>query len=279
MKKLLLILSLLIGVANAQPRIFFYANTKATIVSYDPDAQAFFTATGITDATIKNAVNTLVLSAKANGWWSKCIAIYPMVGGTSSTCAVNLKSPGTFDLTFTGSWTISSDGIQGDGSTTYANTGIVPSTDLTYEDTHISIWSRTNVAEQSYDMGAVSSSSSRISFHLKWTDNNFYGDQYNSVSQRTIFSNSSTAAYFLDTRTSSTDHTVYRNGISQNINSSINTGSLPGISIYIGNANGDLTGRYSTRQYSFASVGDGISSSMAADMYSDIQTFQTALSR
>ena len=61
-------------------------------ISYDSDAQSFFTATGITDITIKSAINSLVLSAKSNGWWSKCYVIYPFVGGSSTTCSYNLKN-------------------------------------------------------------------------------------------------------------------------------------------------------------------------------------------
>ena len=38
--------------------------------------------------------------------WSKLIFIYPIIGGTSTSVAVNAKSPGTYNLTHTGSPTI-----------------------------------------------------------------------------------------------------------------------------------------------------------------------------
>ena len=52
------------------------------VFGLDPDAQAFLTATGITDATISGAINTLVLNLKGFNLWSKMYAVYPFVGGT-----------------------------------------------------------------------------------------------------------------------------------------------------------------------------------------------------
>ena len=92
----------------------------------DPDAQAFLTATGITDPTIEGAINTLVIDLKAASLWTKMYAIYPFVGGTSTTCKYNLVDPqdtnAAFRIDFAGSWTFTSSGVQGGGSNNYANT-------------------------------------------------------------------------------------------------------------------------------------------------------------
>jgi len=47
--------------------------------SIDPAAAAYFAATGLTGATEKAAVNTLVRSLKSAGLWSKMKAVYPFV--------------------------------------------------------------------------------------------------------------------------------------------------------------------------------------------------------
>jgi hypothetical protein len=47
--------------------------------SFDPDYQAFITATGITQPTQSAALETLVSDLKSYGLWSKMKAIYPMV--------------------------------------------------------------------------------------------------------------------------------------------------------------------------------------------------------
>jgi len=71
-----------------------------TILSTDPDANAFLTATGITDITIASAVGTLVEDLKGYGLWSKIYVLYPFVGGTATTHKFNLKDPRDLDVAF-----------------------------------------------------------------------------------------------------------------------------------------------------------------------------------
>ena len=86
---------------------------------FDPDAQAFITAAGITDTTQKNAINTLVLDLKAYAIWPKFIAIYPYVGGTATTHKFNLVDPlddnAAFRITWNGGVTHNANGITGNG--------------------------------------------------------------------------------------------------------------------------------------------------------------------
>jgi hypothetical protein len=95
-------------------------------VAYDPDAQAFITAAGITDNTQKSAINTLVLDMKGFGIWTKMKAIYPFVGGTATTHKFNLKNPldtdAAFRLVFNGGWTHSANGALPNGTNGYADT-------------------------------------------------------------------------------------------------------------------------------------------------------------
>ena len=90
------------------------------------DAQKFILAAGITDATQKSAINTLVDDLKTYGIWSKTKAIYPMVGGTATTHKYNLKDPrdldAAFRLSFSGGWTHSSNGALPNGITAYSDT-------------------------------------------------------------------------------------------------------------------------------------------------------------
>lgn len=67
--------------------------------------------------------------------WSRLIAIYPMAGATSSSVAVNAKSPGTYNLTHTGSPTINAGSwIVYNGSSQYSDTGFTPSNSNTTSD-------------------------------------------------------------------------------------------------------------------------------------------------
>lgn len=89
---------------------------------------AFFTAAGINDQDIKDAVNQLYFSLYDAGFWQKMDAIYPFVGGTAQAHKFNLKSPldtdGAYRLTFAndvvGAHT--SAGYVLNGTDRYANT-------------------------------------------------------------------------------------------------------------------------------------------------------------
>ena len=127
-------------------------------VSNDADAQAFIDAAGITDATQQSAINTLVTDLKGYGIWTKMKAIYPFVGGTSSTHKWNLKDPrdldAAFRLVFAGGITHSSTGALWNGTNGYANTYLSPATSLTTSSGHFSYYSRSNPANAAqYEMG------------------------------------------------------------------------------------------------------------------------------
>lgn len=91
----------------------------------------FLAATGITDATIISALNTLYADLVTYGLWSKMIAIYPFVGGTAATHKFNFKDPqdtnAAFRLVFSGGWTHSATGALPNGVNAYANTFLSPS--------------------------------------------------------------------------------------------------------------------------------------------------------
>lgn len=128
-------------------------------IPLDPDAQAFLTAAGISDATIINAINTLCLDLKSNNLWTKMKAIYPFVGGTASTHKWNLKDPRDLDaayrLVFNGGVTHNSNGTTFNGTNGYANTYLSPSGALTANSNHLSLYSRTSTQRVSgaNDMG------------------------------------------------------------------------------------------------------------------------------
>ena len=112
------------------------SNTVTPTSAVDPDAQAFITAAAITNPTQQAAINTLVVDLKGYNIWTKFKAIYPIVGGVASSHAVNLKTPGTFNLTFGTGWTHNSNGMT--SLNTFAQTGIQPSTVLGLNDSHLS---------------------------------------------------------------------------------------------------------------------------------------------
>ena len=85
----------------------------------------------------------------------------------------------------------------------------------------------------------------------------------------------------LTSRTNNTTHKSYRNGIQLGVTDTIaNAGNvMPSIPLYLGAANGPPISAYSTKQYAFASIGNGLTDTEAAALYTAVQAFQTTLSR
>lgn len=247
----------------------------------DPDAAAFITATGITDATIISAINTLVLNAKSNGWWTKCSFIYPFVGGTSSTCSYNLKNTATFQITWNGSVTFASNGITGNGSTGYGDTGYNPSINATIDDSHLSIYMSTTDTNDSTDIGSFDSGNSFILRPYYGSKAGENTEMYSGTESVTATSVTTAVGYSMGSRISNTDLHLYKNGSSVGSYITARTGSLPNqnICLLALGFNGGSPVQYSSRTSSFATGGLGISSTLANTMYNDILTFNTALGR
>jgi len=265
----------------------------STAPAYDADATAFFTAASITDTTQKSAVNTLVLSLKSANIWTKIKALYPIVGGVASSHSVNLKQPGTFNLSFATGWTHSSTGMTPNGAT-YANTSLIPNTHLTSNTHHLSFYSRTELSSSASDLAcqSIQAASSQYGYMILSARDTVinvgpYFQQQTQNSNRLNPAITSTAGFYNGSRTSSTSFKAYVNGslVGTNTNTASSISSyLPVNSLYLGafnlNNNGVIsTLSYSTRECSFASIGDGLSDAEALSFYNAVQTYQTTLGR
>lgn len=253
----------------------------------DSDAVAFLTATQITDNTIKQAINTFVTSLKTNNIWTKFKAIYPFVGGTSETHKYNLKDPrdanNAFRITFYGGWTHSSTGALPNGFNTYADTYLVPSTDLPLNSTHFSYYSRTNASTQSAELG-MQNSFGRIITNISWSNGISYTDQYNSSSNRISQSQANSLGLYSSNRVNTNTLKYFKNGVQMsttNTNTASPNSSNLNISIFIGNFNnfGSPGNDYSTKQVSFFAMGEGLTDSEISNLYTSVQALQTTLNR
>jgi len=253
------------------------------VPSIDPDAEAFLTAAAITDPTITSAIDTLVVQLKADGIWTKMKALYPFVGGTASTHKFNLKNPldtnAAFRLVFNGGWTHSSTGIQGNGVNGYANTFFTPSVEYSVVDNaHFSMYSRLNQSQKDVDLGVLSGTYFALAIYRSDQGNRtFYN--LNNTTAAIVIDNSSVGFY--NGTISGTAQKGFKNGVIHASNT-ISAGPLPTSSVTIStiNVNGiPNAGFYSNKEYAFASIGDGLSDTEAANFYTAVQAFQTTLSR
>ncbi len=251
----------------------------------DADAQAFIMAAGITDATQQSAIITLVTDLKGYGIWSKMKAIYPFVGGTSSTHKWNLKDPrdldAAFRLVFNGGGTHSSNGWLPNGTNGYANSYFNPNTNLIINSGHIAVYSRTQIATTSIDQPARASDGSndiQISPNI-----NAFGLSFRATIggiQFATTSNTDCRGLFISSRTSSTSLKGYKNSNVLATNTTGGTHTYPNYNIFLGSANNAGSSvNYSILQLAFASIGDGLTDTEAANLYTAVQAYQTSLNR
>jgi hypothetical protein len=245
--------------------------------AFDPDAQAFITAAAITDPTQQGAINTLVTDLKGYSIWTKFKAIYPIVGGTASSHKYNLKDPrdldAAFRLTFATGWTHSATGMT--PSNAFANTFLIENTSLNTNDSHISIYSRTNVTGAQCDIGAAIGTTQSNIFP------NFSGIFYPRVqaSNAGTVVSLNTQGLFMANRVNSTQVQGWRNTTKYTI-TSFSTGKVT-VPFWLGNLNlnGASGSVPSQRQLAFSSIGDGLTDTEAANFYTAVQAYQVALSR
>lgn len=249
----------------------------------DADAQAFITAAGITDATQQSAINTLVTDLKGYGIWSKMKAIYPFVGGTSSTHKWNLKDPrdlnAAFRLVFSGGWTHSSTGATPNGTNGYANTYLSPSGSLSLNSTHFSYYSRTNNTYSGVMIGTSSTGNGQSLLALKVDVG--VPQEYSCIHNNATADSppSRNDGLFTATRIASGSFKVFRNSTAYR-NSSITSTSLSTTNFYVGARNNNNSAiQYTGLECAFASIGDGLTDSEAANLYTAVQAYQTSLNR
>lgn len=264
-------------------------------VPLDPDAVAFLTAAGITDATITTAINTLVIQLKSFGIWTKMKAIYPFVGGTATTHKFNLKNPvdsdAAFRLVFSGGITHSPNGALPNGSNGNGQTKLRPSATLTPSNWHFSYYSRTNnnIAVD-FDMGVGGSIGERASAIILRRNNNLASfDSGDSLSANRISSLAQidSLGFYIGSIRSNTDRVLIKNGTNIIASSTSNlSNSFMDSEILLFAYNQVSFGPpslspsfYGSKQCAFSSIGDGLTDTEASNYYTAVQAFQTTLGR
>lgn len=244
---------------------------------FDVDAQAFITATGITNVTQQNAINTLVLNFKAYGLWAKMKAIYPIVGGTAFTHKFNLKDPRDLNAAYRLSFaavTHSSNGILGNG-TGSVDTHLNPRTALTLNNTHISNYCRTNTGGNMVDMYA-SDGVNNYGLYQRF-NNLFVSDCYNTSTNRNTIANTDSRGFFATSRTSATSLKMYKNNSTLLTSTTAQVSALPNGTMFLMSL--DISQYRSNREYAFFTIGGGLSDTEEANLCNSVLTFNTTLGR
>jgi hypothetical protein len=255
---------------------------KTPPIVWDTDALAFVTAAAITDYTQQNAINNLVISLKGYSIWTKFKAIYPIVGGTASSHKFNLKDPRDLDvafrLNFSTGWTHSSTGMLPNGTSAFADTKLIPSTAIfgSNQNIHLSHYSRSNTAG-GYEFGnSLSGTGNSFGLIAKFSNNNIYAffGAFNNILVPTGLG-------FAMANSTSAGVKAIKNGVV------VRTGAVASVNLasftrstYLGADNRiGVAVDFSSKQCAFASIGDGLTDTEAANFYTAVQAFQTTLGR
>ena len=250
----------------------------------DADAQAFFnrvtTAGGTLSATEQTAVNTLVVSMKAAGIWTLMKAMYPMVGASAAACAQNLKSS-SFTGTFNGGWTYASAGVTSNGTNAYMETNFNNQTNWTSTSNGSrGFVSATNNLSGFADMGSCGSVTNGANGSMIYATSTFWSS-INGTVVTPGDANASTIGFFVATRTISTEHRRYKRG-SSIVNRTIVDAIAPNYNLTIvlgAGRDGSSVNGFSSKQYNFCFIGDGLTEAQVDSYWTILQTFNTSLSR
>jgi len=251
--------------------------------------QSFINATGITNTTQQAALQTLVNDLNSSGVWSQLLAIYPFVGGTSSSHKYNLLDPRDADsayrLAFTGAWTHASTGAT--PSTAWGETFLNANTVFSSNTYSLGVYLRTNPASaETYriDIGCadqVSPLDDRFFSHIVSGDGSSYFDFRNRLTVANTTYGDATGFHVVS-RESTSSLKVFNDGSLKATNtSSTNSYPIPNRTVWLGASNNSDTGnrKYSNREIAFAFLGNALTESQVSDLSTAVGNFQVTLGR
>ena len=254
---------------------------SSSVPSIDPDAAAYLAdvvaSGGTTNPTIESAVDTLFTDLKSNGLYSKIFAMYPYVGGTASSHAIEAKLNKSFDITWFGGMTHDVSGSTGNGSNGYGDTGYNP---------YVEIGSTIGIPSHSSIYVGTESNGTYAEFGYRDSGDNWimavdylggcYGWQYNSGGANEIlYSNTDARGNYIHSRTSPTNIIAYKNGVLKDTRGYTSTKRPPNGNLRV--FNDGLN--YSNRRLQFTTIGDTLSAGEIVILDGIINTFQTSLGR
>jgi hypothetical protein len=186
-----------------------------------------------------------------------------------------VDSDAAFRLVFNGGWTHSSTGATPNGTNGYADTYVINNTNLTDRASHWSMYFRTLVND---GFNGYYSATAGAAFGIQPRNGTI--NIATGLNNLAVTPVTSTLGYYVGSVNSSTLGKLYVNN--SNVYNTITPISLSAsnLKFYIGALNSSGTPIiYSSNQCSFSTLGDNLTDTEAANLYSRVNTFQTALSR
>ena len=253
---------------------------------------AFLTASAISDATIRGGLNTFDIGLISNSLDTKMKALYPFVADGADNNARALQQrwnfmdardlDAAFRLSFGGTTTHSSNGFQGNGTNGFADTRLNTLTNLTKTSSHLSFYVRNNSnAGQPYDIGNAADALMGVTptYLISRYSSNLAFIGIADTSYGTSVSSTDSRGFWTGATNGGSTQKLYKNGVSV-VTGTASAGGFANNNLYIGAANANNIANYFTdKQYAFASIGNGLTDTDAANLYTLTQALQTTLGR
>lgn len=238
-------------------------------------ATLFIDAAGITDNTQQLAIDNLFNDLYTNNLWNKFYALWPLVGGTSTTHQYNMVDVSTNNLTFNGAWVHNSDGITGDGTNTFINTNVsLSSLPTSFATGAMGIYSSTS-GQDNYDMGCFRVGNEQYALITRYNSDIAISLHGSGDAQA---SNLDGSGFFVG-QASATDTGIYKDG-SALATGSFSSQAAPARDVYIGALNENGTAReWTSRTYSLSFIADAFTAAEISTLYTIVQDYQTTLGR
>ena len=257
----------------------------------DPNAQAYITAAGITDATEQAAVNQLVLDLKGIGstpsgtdLWTDAAAFYPISPTSLSAATYNLRDTTSFNMTWDNGPTHGYTGVTFNGSNQYGDTGFNPNVETLANGYDITLGMQIVNASQTAVglMSAVVSTGSRTQMLL--INGNLYQDIHNTGGGRWVTSTGGTyegRMIVSADRIANGGRANYLNGTSLGTKVSESNGTPVNLSLFVGAQNNGSGGQnFTSMEMRFGLIiPKGLDATAVTDLDDAIVRYSTALSR
>jgi hypothetical protein len=246
--------------------------------TYTTRTTAFAAATGITDTTILNALNTFDTGLISNGLDTKMKALYPMVGGTANTHKFNFMdaqdTDTAFRLAFNGGWVHSSTGALPNGINAFADAKLNLNTMNSINDISYGYYCRTNsISLGSFGWGKVPDKYLSNEFWIRYNDDNKYGYIFDSANDGGS-AGGDCRGFNAQSRIASNVKYIQKNSLISTY-TSLSTGSLFSRNFIFSQGSQG----YENRENAFGYISNGLTNTELSNLYTLTQALQTSLSR
>ena len=216
------------------------------------------------------------------GITSDMYVVYPFRGGDSTKNSFNFMAHGANQLTYFGGLTHSNNGMLGNGTSGYANTGWNPFVSGIQSNIGITYCSRTNRTKDYGGLGVYSQVGIIPNFMIfpRDTSNTVYLRINNNAFVSALYSGvTDSSGVWTAERIDGVNQTLYRNGASLG-NVASASAVLPNFNFFImATSNGNAGEYYNNEEYSFVAIHKGLGATKVALFHTAIQNLQTYLGR